>query len=155
MNGHDRFTGVLQDVRAYERKLTLEEIYEFHAMPAKDDLHPISGYLEFRQGETNKSFIVSARDDNEEEGEELFILKLVSVYGGAHISEDNSTARLVIQKSDNANGLFGFTRACIPEVSSELRDLGLGIHFKWICLRLSFLSFGKIAQATTLNPEVC
>ncbi|KAM6148616.1 adhesion G-protein coupled receptor V1 [Erethizon dorsatum] len=119
MNGHDRFTGVMQDVRAYERKLTLEEIYELHAMPAKNDLHPISGYLEFRQGETNKSFIVSARDDNEEEGEELFFLKLVSVCGGAHISEENTTARLIIQKSDNANGLFGFTGACIPEIAEE------------------------------------
>ncbi|PNI73009.1 ADGRV1 isoform 11 [Pan troglodytes] len=116
INGNDRFTGLMQDVRSYERKLTLEEIYELHAMPAKSDLHPISGYLEFRQGETNKSFIISARDDNDEEGEELFILKLVSVYGGARISEENTTARLTIQKSDNANGLFGFTGACIPEV---------------------------------------
>uniref|UniRef100_H0V266 Adhesion G-protein coupled receptor V1 n=1 Tax=Cavia porcellus TaxID=10141 RepID=H0V266_CAVPO len=119
INGHDRFTGVMQDVRAYDRKLTLEEIYELHTMPAKNDLHPISGYLEFRQGETNKSFIVSARDDNEEEGEELFFLKLVSVYGGAHISEENTTAKLIIQKSDNANGLFGFTGACIPEIAEE------------------------------------
>ncbi|XP_006885449.1 PREDICTED: G-protein coupled receptor 98-like [Elephantulus edwardii] len=116
VNGDDRFTGLMQDVRSYERKLTLEEIYELHAVPAKSDLHPISGYMEFRQGETNKSFIVSAKDDNEEEGEELFILKLVSVYGGARISEENTTARLLIQKSDNANGLFGFTGTCIPEV---------------------------------------
>ncbi|KAF5913581.1 hypothetical protein HPG69_017201, partial [Diceros bicornis minor] len=114
VNGNDRFTGLMQDVRSYERKLTLEEIYELHAMPAKSDLHPVSGYLEFRQGETNKSFIISTRDDNEEEGEELFILKLVSVYGGARISEENTTARIIIQKSDNANGLFGFTGACIP-----------------------------------------
>ncbi|XP_076995276.1 adhesion G-protein coupled receptor V1 [Tamandua tetradactyla] len=119
INGNDRFTGRMQDVRSYERKLTLEEIYELHAMPAKNDLHPISGYLEFRQGETNKSFIVSARDDNEEEGEELFLLKLVSVYGGARISEENTTARLRIQRSDNANGLFGFTGACIPEIAEE------------------------------------
>ncbi|KAL2779432.1 adhesion G-protein coupled receptor V1 precursor [Daubentonia madagascariensis] len=119
VNGNDRFTGLMQDVRSYERRLTLEEIYELHAMPAKSDLHPISGYLEFRQGETNKSFIVSARDDNEEEGEELFFLRLVSVYGGARISEENTTARLVIQKSDNANGLFGFTGACIPEIAEE------------------------------------
>ncbi|KAF3821827.1 hypothetical protein GH733_009869, partial [Mirounga leonina] len=118
-NGNDRFTGLMQDVRSYERKLTLEEIYELHAMPAKSDLHPVSGYLEFRQGETNKSFIISARDDNEEEGEELFILKLVSVCGGARISEENTTARLIIQKSDNANGLFGFTGACIPEIADE------------------------------------
>ncbi|KAI4584561.1 hypothetical protein MJG53_007840 [Ovis ammon polii x Ovis aries] len=119
VNGNDRFTGLMQDVRSYERKLTLEEIYELHAMPAKSDLHPVSGYLEFRQGETNKSFIISARDDNEEEGEELFILKLVSVYGGARLSEENTTARLVIQKSDNANGLFGFTGSCIPEIESD------------------------------------
>ncbi|CAH6787485.1 Adgrv1 [Phodopus roborovskii] len=119
MNGGDRFTGRMQDVRAYERKLTTEEIYELHAMPARNDLHPISGYLEFRQGENNKSFIVSARDDNEEEGEELFLLKLVSVYGGAQISAAHTTARLRIQKSDNANGLFGFTGACIPEITEE------------------------------------
>ncbi|XP_058512174.1 adhesion G-protein coupled receptor V1 [Ochotona princeps] len=119
VNGSDRFTGLMQDVRAYERKLTSQEMYELHAKPAKSDLHPISGYLEFRQGETNKSFIVSARDDNEEEGEESFILRLVSAYGGARISEENATARLIIQKSDNANGLFGFTGACIPEVAEE------------------------------------
>uniref|UniRef100_F7FXQ0 Adhesion G-protein coupled receptor V1 n=1 Tax=Monodelphis domestica TaxID=13616 RepID=F7FXQ0_MONDO len=119
MNGNDRFTGLMQDVRLYERKLTSEEIYELHATPAKNDLHPISGYLEYRQGETNKSFIVSAKDDNEEEGEELFILKLVSVHGGARISKENITARLTIQKSDNANGLFGFTGACIPEIAEE------------------------------------
>ncbi|XP_031794624.1 adhesion G-protein coupled receptor V1 [Sarcophilus harrisii] len=119
MNGNDRFTGLMQDVRLYERKLTSEEIYELHATPAKNDLHPISGYLEYRQGETNKSFIVSAKDDNEEEGEELFILKLVSVRGGACISQENITARLIIQKSDNANGLFGFTGTCIPEIAEE------------------------------------
>lgn len=120
MNGGDRFTGWMQDVRTYERKLTTEEIYELHAMPARNDLHPVSGYLEFRQGESAKSFIVSARDDSDEEGEEFFLLKLVSVYGGAQISEANTTARLRIQKSDNANGLFGFTGACIPEVRWEL-----------------------------------
>uniref|UniRef100_A0A8C5P4D2 Adhesion G-protein coupled receptor V1 n=1 Tax=Jaculus jaculus TaxID=51337 RepID=A0A8C5P4D2_JACJA len=119
LNGSDRFTGVMQDVRSYERRLTAEEIHELYAMPAKNDLHPISGYLEFRQGETNKSFIVSARDDNEEEGEELFLLKLISVSGGAHISDVNTTARLKIQKSDNANGLFGFTGTCIPEAAEE------------------------------------
>ncbi|XP_036619299.1 adhesion G-protein coupled receptor V1 [Trichosurus vulpecula] len=119
MNGSDKFTGLMQDVRLYERKLTPEEIYELHATPAKNDLYPVSGYLEYRQGETNKSFIVSAKDDDEEEGEELFILKLVSVHGGARISQENITARLTIQKSDNANGLFGFTGACIPEIAEE------------------------------------
>ncbi|XP_015282612.1 PREDICTED: G-protein coupled receptor 98 [Gekko japonicus] len=119
INGGSRYKGLIQDMRFYERKLTKEEIYELHATPARTDLHPISGYLEYRQGETNKSFIVSARNDNEEEGEEVFILKLVSVHGGARISHENTTVVLRIQKSDNANGLFGFTGACIPEVSEE------------------------------------
>ncbi|XP_032297180.1 adhesion G-protein coupled receptor V1 isoform X2 [Coturnix japonica] len=119
INGSSRYTGLMQDVRLYERKLTRAEIYELHATPAKNDVHPVSGYLEYRQGETNKSFIVSAKDDNEEEGEELFILKLICVRGGARISQENTTARLRIQKSDNANGLFGFTGACIPETSDE------------------------------------
>ncbi|ETE65236.1 G-protein coupled receptor 98, partial [Ophiophagus hannah] len=119
INGSSRYKGMMQDVRFYECKLTKEEISELHAMPARSDLYPISGYLEYRQGERNKSFIVSAKDDKEEEGEELFILKLISVYGGAQISQENTTATLRIQKSDNANGLFGFTGACIPEVSNE------------------------------------
>ncbi|NWV81048.1 GPR98 protein, partial [Dasyornis broadbenti] len=119
INGSSRYTGLMQDVRLYERKLTQAEIYELHATPAKSDVHPVSGYLEYRQGETNKSFIVSAKDDKEEEGEELFILKLISVCGGARISQENTTARLRIQKSDNANGLFGFTGACIPEIADE------------------------------------
>ncbi|XP_074850311.1 adhesion G-protein coupled receptor V1 [Carettochelys insculpta] len=119
INGSSRFTGLMQDVRLYKRKLTRTEIYELHATPARTDLHPVSGYLEYKQGETNKSFIVSARDDEEEEGEELFILKLVSVHGGARIPEENAIARLKVQKSDNANGLFGFTGACIPETSDE------------------------------------
>nr|XP_056705119.1 adhesion G-protein coupled receptor V1 [Euleptes europaea] len=119
INGGSRYKGLIQDMRFYEHKLTKEEINELHAMPARADLHPISGYLEYRQGETNKSFIVSARDDKEEEGEEVFILKLVSIHGGARISLENTTVVLRIQKSDNANGLFGFTGACIPEVSDE------------------------------------
>ncbi|XP_053330924.1 adhesion G-protein coupled receptor V1 [Spea bombifrons] len=119
LNGDNRYSGMLQDVRIYEQKLSQAEIAELHATPAKNDLHPVSGYLEYRQEENHKSFIVSARDDNEEEGEEIFILKLVSVVGGARLPEANKTALIRIQKSDNANGLFGFTGPCIPESSEE------------------------------------
>ncbi|XP_071995626.1 adhesion G-protein coupled receptor V1 isoform X3 [Engystomops pustulosus] len=119
VNGGSRYTGLLQDVRMYEQRLSRAEITELHGTPAKSDLHPISGYLEYRQGEIHKSFVVSARDDNEEEGEELFMLKLVSVFGGARIPEENITALIRILKSDNANGLFGFTGPCIPQSSEE------------------------------------
>uniref|UniRef100_UPI00398F1058 adhesion G-protein coupled receptor V1 isoform X2 n=1 Tax=Pristiophorus japonicus TaxID=55135 RepID=UPI00398F1058 len=118
-DGRNRFTGLMQDVRMYVCKLNRAEIHEIHATPAKTDLHPISGYLEYRQGEKKKSFIIAARDDSEEEGEEFFILKVTAAFGGARISRDNTTARLRIQKSDNANGLFGFTGTCIPQTSDE------------------------------------
>ncbi|KAM5191785.1 adhesion G-protein coupled receptor V1 [Mantella aurantiaca] len=119
LNGSSRYTGLLQDVRLYEQKLSRTEISELHATPAKSDLHPVSGYLEYRQGEIHKSFVIAARNDSEEEGEEIYILKLVSVHGGARIPEDNTTATIKIQKSDNANGLFGFTGPCIPQSSEE------------------------------------
>ncbi|XP_029429217.1 adhesion G-protein coupled receptor V1 [Rhinatrema bivittatum] len=119
VNNGSRYTGLMQDVRLYERKLSQAEINELHNTPAKADLYPVSGYLEYRQGESNKSFIVSAKDDDDEEGEELFVLKLVSVCGGARLAKENITATLRIQKSDNANGLFRFTGPCIPEVSDE------------------------------------
>ncbi|OCU02316.1 adhesion G-protein coupled receptor V1 [Xenopus laevis] len=119
LSGNTRYIGMLQDVRLYFQKLSRAEISELHATPAKSDLHPTSGYLEYRQGETHKSFIISARNDSEEEGEELFILKLVSVYGGARIPEENTTSEIRIQKSDNANGLFGFTGPCIPQSIEE------------------------------------
>uniref|UniRef100_A0A4W3JB69 Adhesion G-protein coupled receptor V1 n=1 Tax=Callorhinchus milii TaxID=7868 RepID=A0A4W3JB69_CALMI len=117
--GQNRFTGLMQDLRMYVRKLSRAEIHEIHATPAKLDLQPISGYLEYRQGERKKSFIVAARDDSEEEGEEFFTLKLTMAYGGARILQDGAIARLRIQKSDGANGLFGFTGTCIPQTSAE------------------------------------
>ncbi|GCB66672.1 hypothetical protein scyTo_0007916 [Scyliorhinus torazame] len=118
-DGKSRFSGLMQDVRLYVCKLNRAEIHEIHSTPAKTDLHPISGYLEYRQGEKKKSFIVAAKDDSEEEGEESFTLKINTANGGARISHDNATARLRIQKSDNANGLFGFTGTCIPQTSDE------------------------------------
>ncbi|XP_067885769.1 adhesion G-protein coupled receptor V1 [Heterodontus francisci] len=118
-DGRNRFAGLMQDVRLYVCKLNQAEIHEIHATLAKTDLHPISGYLEYRQGEKRKSFIVAARDDSEVEGEEFFTLKVTTAHGGARISQDNTTAMLRIQKSDNANGLFGFTGTCIPQTSDE------------------------------------
>ncbi|XP_062873808.1 adhesion G-protein coupled receptor V1 [Trichomycterus rosablanca] len=118
-DGHQLFTGLLQDVRLYSVRLKQPEIRELHGQPAKTDLRNVSGYLAYRQGEKLKSFIVETRDDREEEGEEVFYLQLVAVHGGARLPTPRPTARLRIMKSDNANGLFGFTGACIPDVSEE------------------------------------
>ncbi|XP_068559504.1 adhesion G-protein coupled receptor V1 [Cebidichthys violaceus] len=117
--GEQRYTGLLQDVRLYSTKLNRSHIHELHTQPAKTDLRNISGYLRYWQEERQKSFVVEARDDNEEEGEEVFYLQLVAVHGGARLPFPRPTATLQVMKSDNANGLFGFTGACIPDTTVE------------------------------------
>lgn len=117
--GKQRYVGLLQDVRLYRTKLNHSQIQELHNQPAKTDLRNISGYLRYRQEERQKSFVVEVRDDNEEEGEEVFYLQLVAVQGGARLPFPRPTAILRVMKSDNANGLFGFTGACIPDVSAQ------------------------------------
>ncbi|XP_056157733.1 adhesion G-protein coupled receptor V1 isoform X2 [Lampris incognitus] len=118
-DGEQRYTGLLQDVRLYGTRLNRSQIHELHTQPAKTDLRNISGYLQYRQEEKKKSFVVEVRDDKEEEGEEVFYLQLVAVHGGARLPVPRPTATLRIMKSDNANGLFGFTGACIPNTTKE------------------------------------
>ncbi|KAI4876542.1 hypothetical protein NFI96_002228 [Prochilodus magdalenae] len=118
-DGLQLFTGLLQDVRLYFSRLNQTEIRELHGQPAKTDLRNVSGYLAYRQEEKSKSFVVETHDDREEEGEEVFYLQLVAVHGGARLPAPRPTARLRVTKSDNANGLFGFTGACIPDISEE------------------------------------
>lgn len=117
--GEQRYTGLLQDVRLYRTKLNRSQIHELHTQPPKTDLRIISGYLRYLQDERQKSFVVEVRDDNEEEGEEIFYLQLVAVRGGARLPVPRPTATLRVMKSDNANGLFGFTGTCIPDVSAR------------------------------------
>uniref|UniRef100_UPI003AAD5B8E adhesion G-protein coupled receptor V1 n=1 Tax=Centroberyx gerrardi TaxID=166262 RepID=UPI003AAD5B8E len=117
--GEQRYTGLLQDVRLYRTKLNRSHIHELHTQPAKTDLRNISGYLQYRQEEKQKSFVVEVRDDKEEEGEEVFYLQLVAVHGGARLPLPRPTATLRVMKSDNANGFFGFTGACTPNTTEE------------------------------------
>ncbi|KAM9743556.1 adhesion G-protein coupled receptor V1 isoform 2-T3 [Menidia menidia] len=119
LEGEQRYTGLLQDVRLYHTKLNRSQIHELHTQPAKSDLRNVSGYLRYRQDERQKSFVVEVRDDEEEEGEEVFYLQLVGAQGGARLPFPRPTAILRVMKSDNANGLFGFTGACIPDTADE------------------------------------
>ncbi|KAM9330953.1 adhesion G-protein coupled receptor V1 [Gastrophryne carolinensis] len=152
INGSSRYTGLLQDMRLYDQRLSQAEISELHGTPAKSDLHPVSGYLEYRQGEIHKSFVVSARDDIEEEGEELYVLKLVAVRGGARIPEENTTATIRIQKSDNANGLFGFTGPCIPQSSEEGATISCVVERTRGALDTVYL-FYSIRQTDTITND--
>lgn len=117
-DGEQRYAGLLQDVRLYRTKLSRSQIHELHAQPPKTDLRTTSGYLRYLQDERQKSFVVEVRDDDVEEGEEIFYLQLVAVGGGARLPFPRPTAALRVMKSDNANGLFGFTGTCIPDVSA-------------------------------------
>ncbi|KAM9822621.1 adhesion G-protein coupled receptor V1 isoform 2-T2 [Syngnathus typhle] len=117
--GHQRYTGLLQDVRLYRTRLERKRMHELHSQPAKSDLRSISGYLRYGPGESRKSFVVEVKDDDEEEGEEVFYLQLVAVQGGARLPSPGPTAVIRITKSDNANGLFGFTGGCIPDSTEE------------------------------------
>ncbi|XP_054629148.1 adhesion G-protein coupled receptor V1 isoform X2 [Dunckerocampus dactyliophorus] len=118
-SGQQLYTGLLQDIRLYRTKLNRSHVHELHTQPAKTDLRTISGYLRYQPLEKQKSFVVEVKDDDEEEGEEVFYLQLVAVRGGARLPFPRPTAIIRVMKSDNANGLFGFTGRCIPDTTEE------------------------------------
>ena len=51
------------------------------------DLTQISGYLSFGEGVTTQSLTLTTRDDQEEEGEEVFAVRLISASGGGVIAD--------------------------------------------------------------------
>ncbi|KAI3372466.1 hypothetical protein L3Q82_022949 [Scortum barcoo] len=150
--GEQRYTGLLQDVRLYRTKLNRSHIHELHTQPAKTDLRNISGYLRYRQDERQKSFVVEVKDDNEEEGEEVFYLQLVAVHGGARLPFPRPTATLRVMKSDNANGLFGFTGACIPDTTEEGTTISCVIERTRGSLDHVFVNY-SVTQMDSLDSE--
>ncbi|XP_062371958.1 adhesion G-protein coupled receptor V1 [Sardina pilchardus] len=117
--GEERYQGLVQDLRLYSSSLNYTTIQELYDQPARHDLQIVSGYLEYQQDESEKTILVEVLDDEDTEGEELFYLQLVSVRGGARLPTPLPTAILRVQKSDNANGRFGFSGTCTPEISEE------------------------------------
>ncbi|KAI2664431.1 Adhesion G-protein coupled receptor V1 [Labeo rohita] len=146
-DGEQRFTGLLQDLRLYSSWLNRSEIHELHNQPAKNDLHNVSGYLTYRQEEKLKSFLVEVRDDQEEEGEEVFYLQLVAVQGGARlpmprptailrISEEGSMISCVVERTrgalDHVYVNYTVTQVDSPADSSNVSDFANAtgsIHF--------------------------
>ncbi|XP_071965307.1 adhesion G-protein coupled receptor V1-like isoform X2 [Antedon mediterranea] len=115
----DNYKGLLQDVRLYSRRLTLNEISEIWNSPATKDVTPISGYVTFNPDESIQNFNITSTQDTEEEGNEVFTVILLTVNGGARLDLEDNTAVLTVLKSDNSNGLFGFSGLC----SSSIADL--------------------------------
>ncbi|XP_062310079.1 adhesion G-protein coupled receptor V1 [Osmerus eperlanus] len=147
--GGHLYTGLLQDVRLYHASLDRGQIHELHAQPAKADLRNVSGYLQYRPGERSKAFVVEARDDQEEEGEEVFHLQLVASRGGARLPLPRPAATLRVAKSDNANGFFGFTGACIPDITDEGSTISCVIERTRGALDDVYVNY----TVTQLNPD--
>ncbi|KAL0979759.1 hypothetical protein UPYG_G00189270 [Umbra pygmaea] len=154
-DGEQRYMGLLQDVRLYHSRLNRSEIRELHAEPAKSDLRNVSGYLQYWPGEVQKSFVVEVRQDSEEEGEEVFYLQLVGVHGGARLPWPRPTATLRVKKSDNANGLFGFTGACIPDISAEGSTMSCVIERTRGALDYVYINYTVTqVNTTSLSPAL-
>ncbi|XP_052793587.1 adhesion G-protein coupled receptor V1-like [Mya arenaria] len=112
--GNQQFSGYMQDVRIYTRKLSKDEISELYHMPARQDVTPISGYATYMEGQRDGRIDVAAVQDTDEESNEVFTIRLLQGKGGATVSEVDSSAILTVLKSDNANGLFYFPDQCQP-----------------------------------------
>ncbi|XP_030832667.1 adhesion G-protein coupled receptor V1 isoform X3 [Strongylocentrotus purpuratus] len=110
--GNELYTGMLQDVRIYNSVLQEREMMELLNNPVAQDVTPISGTVTFAPGVTSSDLEVNSVQDVEEEGNEVFTLSLMSVRGGAALSDGGDVALLSVLKSDNANGLFGFSGQC-------------------------------------------
>ncbi|KAK2144319.1 hypothetical protein LSH36_768g01003 [Paralvinella palmiformis] len=120
--GQHYYKGMLQDVRIYSRKLEDNELTELYEMPSAEDLYPISGYLTFNEGQFSNNITIFVLDDHEEEANDVFTVKLISASGDADIEQDRAVATLTVLKSDNANGLFGFSAPCKPAVHESEGD---------------------------------
>ena len=58
------------------------------------DLQPISGYLTFDEGATQRDIVIESIDDSEEESDEVFSVCLTSSKGGARVDDFHYSAIL-------------------------------------------------------------
>ena len=63
-----------------------------YTTPSKLDLELISGYLMFPAGVTTQTLVLSSLDDQEEEAEEVFSVRLISASGGARVAHTYNMA---------------------------------------------------------------
>ena len=71
----------------------VREIRELFDSPSRLDISPISGYLHFPEGESKGEILIQSKDDDEEEANEVFAVKMVATTG-ARIHEDRGAAIL-------------------------------------------------------------
>lgn len=73
------------------------EINEIYYTPAQLDVTPISGYLIYLEGNREKNLTLTSLQDQEEESEEVFSVRLLGAKNGGTLSEIDHTATLTSQ----------------------------------------------------------
>ena len=71
----------------YVTNCSFSEIRELYETPSMQDLQPISGYLTFDEGATQRDIVIESIDDTEEENDEVFSVRLTSSRGGARVDD--------------------------------------------------------------------
>ncbi|XP_068693739.1 adhesion G-protein coupled receptor V1-like isoform X3 [Montipora foliosa] len=121
------FTGCIQDITVYPQVLEKDLVKEM-AQP-NGELSPINGYLTFEPGVSQRQASIRTVDDNIPEDDTSYIVVLYSPTGGARLNTGTSEFKLTLKvlKSDNANGLFGFS-SISPIVIQESNNVTLPIE---------------------------
>ena len=70
------------------------EIRELYTTPSVEDVRPISGYVTFQEDERTAELTVHSLDDQEEEADDVFAVKLLSAKGGARVADNDAAAIL-------------------------------------------------------------
>lgn len=113
--------------------------------PAALSLTPISGYITFPAGTSIASFSVMSVDDFIPEPNEMLVLSLANVAGGARFGSQDS-AVITVLKSDSSNGVFGFDS--VPLASSIDEELGMVI----LSVNRSEGNFGSVTVTWEVRP---
>ena len=84
------------------------------------DVTPISGYLTFYDGpsSTQASLIISSTEDQEEEANDVFSVKLTSVKGGGRVSDTNDAA--ILTGTDNKHSHLATSLGSMFEKGTRL-----------------------------------
>lgn len=79
------------------------EINEIYHTPAQLDVTPISGYLIYLEGNREKNLTLTSLQDQEEESEEVFSVRLLGAKNGGTLSETDHTAILTSQWNEHCS----------------------------------------------------
>lgn len=85
-------TFLLQSYDLYPCTHRYSEILELYRMPAQLDITPISGYIIYTIANREGYIDLQSVQDNEEESDEVFTVRLLAAKGGATLSLTDNLA---------------------------------------------------------------